>query len=154
MNAPDWYDAWCEEAFAAFTAKQKQVAETYRLDDWVRYEYDAAAGVITFTDGVRPRVTAEIQVLGTTGEIEWLWSWANGELPTSAVEGAQRVKAFGAENGVEELTTERLRSDDLVDLGWMLAAIATRILDTEGAYRAPTSTGAVYLALRSLKFVS
>ncbi|MBU1377334.1 MAG: hypothetical protein KKE02_13200 [Alphaproteobacteria bacterium] len=154
MIAPDWYDAWCEEAFAVFTAKQQQIAETYRLDSWVRYDYDAAAGVITFTDGMKPRVTAEIQVLGTTGESEFLWSWANAELPATAVEGAARVKAFGAESGIEELTTERLKGDDLTGLGWMLAAIATRVLDAEGAYRAPTATGAVFLVLRSLKFVS
>jgi hypothetical protein len=154
MEAPDWYDGWCEDAFATFTAKQKQVAETYRLDSWLRYDYDAAAGTITFTDGVRPRVVADIQVLGTTGESEFLWSWANAELPASAVEGAAQVKAFGVENGIEELTTERLRSDDLTALGWMLAAIAVRILEAQGAYRAPTATGAVYLALTSLKFVS
>jgi hypothetical protein len=154
MKAPDWYDAWCEEAFAAFTAKQKQIAETYRLDAWVRYEYDAAAGTIAFTDGVSPRVVADIQVLGTTGESEFLWSWANAELPASAVEGAAQVKTFGVENGIEELTTERLRSDDLTALGWMLAAISTRVLEPDGAYRAPTETGAVFLVLRSLKFVS
>lgn len=154
MQAPDWYDAWCDEAFAAFTAKQKQVAETYRLDTWLHYDYDAAAGVLTFSDALGPKVVAEIEVLGTTGESEWLWAWANTELPAAAVEGASGVRAFGVESGVEELITERLRSDDLAGLGWMLAAIAARVLEAEGAYRAPTSTGAVYLVLRSLKFVS
>ena len=60
-----------------------------------------------------------------------------------------------AEHGVEELTTDYLESDDLPGLGWMLAAIAARVLDAEGAYRAPTPDGGtVYLVLRSLKFVS
>src|SRR4051812_39579314 len=43
MKSPDWYDAWCEEAFDAFTAKQKRLSEAYGLASWERYDYDAAA---------------------------------------------------------------------------------------------------------------
>ena len=111
MNAPEWYDAWCEDAFATFTGKQKLLTETYRLSSWDRYDYDAAAGTLTFSDA-------------------------------------------GVEHGIEELTTEFLASDDLDGMGWMLAAIAARILDAEGAYRAPSGTGGLYLVLQSIKFVS
>jgi hypothetical protein len=36
----------------------------------------------------------------------------------------------------------------------VLAAISTRVLDAEGAYSAPTASGAVYLLIRSIKSVS
>lgn len=153
MDAPDWYEAWCEEAFDAFTAKQKQLTETYRLDAWDRYDYDANAGLLTFSDERGPRVVAEMQVLGST-ESEWLWGWANTDWPAKSVEALKAVQEFGAANGIEELTTEVLRSDDLVGMGWMLAAIAVRILDAEGAYRVPTAEGGLYLILRSIKSVS
>jgi hypothetical protein len=155
MRAPDWYDDWCEEAFAAFQAKQQRLMETYRLDSWERYDYDANARTLTFSNAGKPAVVADILVLGTTGEVDWLWSWANPSWPILSVSPLRPVYQFGDENGIEELTTDTLESDDLDGLGWMLAAIAARILDAEGAYRAPSPEGgAVFLILRSLKFVS
>ena len=155
MKAPDWYDAWCEEAFEAFRLKQKQLLATYRLDSWERYDYDAAARTLIFSDGGQPRVVADMQVLGTISGDDWLWGWANANWPMPSVEGLKPVHDFGVANGIEELTTEFLTSDDLDGLGWMLAAIAARVLDAEGAYRAPRPEGgAIYLILRSLKFVS
>jgi formylglycine-generating enzyme required for sulfatase activity len=153
MQAPDWYDAWCEEAFDAFRGKQQRLMDTYRLSSWERYDYDASAGTLTFSEGGRPRVIADMLVLGTIAN-DWLWGWANENWPAQSTDGLKPVRDFGAQHGVEELTTEYLESDDLEGLGWMLAAIAARILDAEGAYRAPTENGAVYLVLRSLKFVS
>lgn len=155
MQAPDWYDAWCEDAFETFRGKQERLLETYRLDSWERYDYDANAATLTFSDGGQPRVIADMQVLGSIGDDDWVWGWANANWPTLSVEGLKPLHAFGVVNGIEELTTEFLTSDDLQGLGWMLAAIATRVLDAEGAYRAPTPEGgAVYLLLRSLEFVS
>ena len=154
MQAPDWYEAWCDEAFDAFMAKQKQASETYRLGGWARYDYDTDAGVLTFSDDSGPRVIDDIQVLGTTAPSDWLWGWANAIWPPASVADAARVRDFGAEHGIEELTTESLVSDDLDALGWMLAAIATRVLDAEGAYRAPTQNGGLYLIMRTLRSVS
>ncbi len=154
MRAPDWYDAWCEEAFETFRAKQQRLSETYDLASWQRYDYDANAGTLTFSDQEGPRVLADIQVIGTVGERDWLWGWANENWPALSTEGLQALRAFGDEHGIEELTTEYLESDDLAGLGWMLAAIAARVLNAEGAYRAPSGTGAVYLLIRSIKSVS
>ena len=154
MQTPDWYDAWCEEAFATFTAKQQRMEEAYRLGAWTRYDYDAAACTLTFSDEQRARVVADMQVVGSIGPHDWLWGWANEAVPPAGTADIRRVHDFGAENGIEELTTELISSDDLPGLGWMFAAIATRVLDAEGAYRAPTADGAVYLLIRSLKFVS
>jgi len=154
MQAPNWYDAWCEEAFAAFTAKQRHVAETFRLETWERYDYDANEGVLTFSDGHGPRVVCDIQVLGATADGEWRWGWAAIQWRQAMLQDVERVRAFGVENGVEELTTPQLRSDDLDGLGWMLAAIAARVVEAQGAYRVPAGAGGLYLILRSLKFVS
>lgn len=154
MKAPDWYDAWCEEAFADFTAKQNRNAEAYRLESWLRYDYDLNAGTLTFSDAQGPRVVADIQVVGTTAQTDWLWGWSNAAWPVSSIEAMRRVRDFGAENGIEELTTEILKGDDLVGVGWMLTAISTRVLGAEGGYRAPTANGALFLLMQSLKFVS
>jgi hypothetical protein len=154
MDAPDWYDDWCDEAFAAFQAKQQKITDAYRLEDWVRYDYDAHACTLTFSDANGPRVVADIQVVGSIGDDDWMWGWANDNWPAQSTDVMHRVRDFGVQNGIEELTSDFLVSDDLPGLGWMLAAIATRVLDAEGAYRAPGDPGAVYLLIRSLKFVS
>jgi hypothetical protein len=154
MKAPAWYDAWCEEAFAAFTAKQQQLSETYRLESWERYDYDTRAGTLTFSDAAGPRVLADIQVVGSIDDEDWFWGWANEVWPAPSVDGIRALQAFGAEHGVEELTTEYLESDDLDGLGWMLTAIAARVLEAEGGYRAPVQGGQVYFLIRSIKFVS
>jgi hypothetical protein len=154
MQAPEWYDAWCKEAFETFRIKQNALTETYRLASRERYDYDTAAGTLTFSDQGRPKVLADIQVIGTIGAEDWLWGWANANWPAVSTDGMRAVRDFGAQNGIEELTTEHLESDDLPGLGWMLAAIAARVLDAEGAYRAPSGDGAVYLLIRSIKSVS
>ncbi|PZQ63594.1 MAG: hypothetical protein DI570_08335 [Phenylobacterium zucineum] len=154
MNAPDWYDAWCDEAFDAFMAKQKKLTETYRLGEWQRYDYDANACTLTFSDEKGPRVVAEIQVVGTIGDEDWMWGWANENWPAQSTDVMRQVHDFGATNGIEELTSTFLASDDLPGLGWMLSAISARVLEAEGAYSAPTQPGAVYLLIRSIKSVS
>jgi hypothetical protein len=154
MRAPDWYDAWCEEAFAAFQAKQKAMTETFRLGDWERYDYDANRGMLIFSQAGRPQVAAEIQVLGTTAADEWVWGWAHPQWPLQSIAAAMQVRDFGTANGIEELTTDLLKSDDLDGLGWMLCAIAARILDAPGAYRVPSEAGGLFLLIRSLKSVS
>jgi hypothetical protein len=154
MKAPDWYDAWCEEAFDAFMTKQKQLNDAHRLGEWQRYDYDAAACTLTFSDERGPRLVADIQVVGTISDSDWMWGWANESWPEQSTHDMRRVRDFGAENGVEELTSEFLDSDDLPGLGWMLSAIAARVLGAEGAYSAPTQPGAVYLLIRSIKSVS
>ncbi|MBI1196449.1 MAG: hypothetical protein GC203_01145 [Phenylobacterium sp.] len=154
MKAPDWYDAWCEEAFADFSAKQNRNAEAFRLESWLRYDYDTQARTLTFSDEQGPRVVADIQVVGRTGAVGWLWGWGDPAWPPASVEAMGRVRDFGAENGVEELTTDFLKSDDLEGAGWMLTAIAARILEAEGGYRAQSANGAVYFLLQSIKFVS
>ncbi|MCR5878911.1 DUF6882 domain-containing protein [Phenylobacterium sp. J367] len=152
MKAPDWYEAWCEDAFAAFTAKQTAITEAFRLNDWERYDYEADRGYLVFSDAGGARVVAEIQVLGTTGDDGWTWAWAQPEWPLQSVGAAETVRAFGEQNGIEELNTERLTTtDDLDGVGWMLAAIATRIVGAEGAYRTPQG---LFLLITSLRFVS
>jgi hypothetical protein len=154
MKAPAWYDAWCEEAFAAFTAKQKQLAETFQLESWQRYDYDTRAGTLTFSDANGPRILADIQVVGSIDDDDWRWGWSNEVWPPASTNGMQALRAFGAEHEIEELTTEYLESDDLDGLGWMLVAIAARVLEAEGGYRAPVQAGHIYFLIRSIKFVS
>ena len=66
-----------------------------------------------------------------------------------------RVRQFGIENGIEELTSEYLEDDDLNNLGWQMTAVAARVLDAVGAYRPPRDNGGgLFIICRSIEFVS
>ena len=154
METPDWFETWAHEALHDLIAKQDRLKAEFRLSDWPRYDYDLAAGTLVFSDEAGPKVQAEIQVVGTTGAKDWLWGWANDSLPSDRVEDVRRVKAFGVEHEIEELRSDYVEDDDLNQLGWDLTAIAVRLLDVPGAYRAPSEAGALFLAIRSIGYLS
>ena len=154
MKAPEWYAAWREEAFRDLKAKQDQLSEVYQLGTWPRYDYDLQAATLTFSNGGDRKVVADMQAVGTTGTHDWLWSWGNSHLPITASEALTQVRAFGAENKIEELTSASVKNRDLEALGWSLTAVSVRVLGGVGAYRAPSKAGSLFLILRSLQVVN
>jgi hypothetical protein len=152
---PAWYREWRTEAFDELLAKQDRLEADFQLGGWSRYDYDLDAETLTFSDGAAPRVVAEIQAAGTTAERDWLWAWANASLPAPATEAVRQVKAFGQEHGVKELTSSSVSAKAPNELGWALTAVAARLTDADGVYRAPSrSGGALFLLIRSIRFVS
>jgi len=141
MDAPLWYDQWFEDAFDQLRAKQAALGEAFGVGRWPHYDYDLAAGTLTFSDKGAPKVRAEVQVVGTTGSDDWLWSWANPHLPQGCSEAVAAVRAFGEEHAIGELTQALQESENLDGLGWGHTAVAVRLLDAPGAYRAPRDAG-------------
>lgn len=156
MAEPDWYADWREEALDDLVTKQDRNLETYGMGKWERFDYDLDALTLTFSEAGVAKLVADIQVVGTTSPEEWLWGWANDYLPEPSRRDVELVKAFGEDNGVEELTWELLGADaeDLNALGWSLTAVAARICDAEGAYRAPRDGGALFMICRNFRYVS
>ena len=98
-------------------------------------DYDVLEGTLTFSkDGV-PKVVAEIQIVGTTSfkSSNWLWAWANSDWPRERVTDSERVRAFGAEHGICELTHDYVEDSDLNALGWALTAAMVRVTGAFGA---------------------
>ncbi|MDO8801445.1 MAG: hypothetical protein Q7J39_14005 [Phenylobacterium sp.] len=136
-------------------AKQDALKASHRIGSWPRWDYDVDAGTLTFSEDGAPKVVADIQVVGSTGPRDWMWGWANEHWPRSVVEDMEKVRAFGSENRIEQLTTEFLTDDDLNSLGWEMTAVAVRVLDAVGAYRPPRDGGGgLFLIYKSIRFVS
>ena len=154
LKAPAWYADWRHDAVHELMAKQDRNRETYGTDAWPRFDYDLEARTLTFSDPSGPKVCADIQVVGTTGSKDWLWGWANDHWPSDSVIDVARVRSFGEENGVEELTSAYLEDEDLNALGWELTAVTARIVGAVGAYRPPGKTGALFLVYRSIRHLS
>lgn len=94
-----------------------------------------------FSQAGTPKVVAEIQAVGTTSECSqtWLWGWANESLISAATKQMSRVRQFGIDNGIRQLSEASLPNDE--HLGWELTAVSVALLNGKGAYRCPRNDG-------------
>jgi hypothetical protein len=150
MNSADEYEAWRREAYQQLIDLNEKVNATYGVTAWERFEYDLGAGTLTFSHKGKPRVRADIQLVGAVDR-NWLWGWANaGWWPESVLEDSRKVRAFGQQFGIEELTAPRLEAPDYDELGWTMAAVAARVTGALGAYRPVDGPRSMFLLYRSL----
>ena len=147
------YPKALREAVHALTDLNEVVNAKFGIMAWERFDYDLAARTLTFSHKGRPRVVAEIQLVGATDH-GFLWSWANASLwPAGCFEDALKTKAWGEANGVTDLTTPRLNGDP-TNLGWGMTAMAAKITGAVGAYRPMDGDRSLFLLYRSIAFVS
>ncbi len=105
---------------------------------------DLAAGTITFHFDDRS-ITGPVHVLGSFAESSssWLWGWANQALPENVTSASRLVQQRGGEAGLQALAVPKLELAEAIAYG--LAALSVDVAGLAGLYRAPTSTGFVYL---------
>ncbi|SFO75847.1 hypothetical protein SAMN03159463_02835 [Mesorhizobium sp. NFR06] len=154
---PDWYAAWCEEAFEQLRTKNKRLQDDFRLGSWSRYDYDLKAGKLLFSEEGVVKVVSEIQIAGSTSTKagNWLWAWANSKWPPEFTIDAQSARSFGEKHGIEELTQDYVKDDDLNALGWELTSVVTRICNACGADRSPPDDGVgLYLIFKTISWAS
>ncbi|MBZ9677782.1 DUF6882 domain-containing protein [Mesorhizobium sp. ES1-1] len=100
------------------------------------------------------KVIAEIQIAGTASARagNWLWAWANSDLPDRLISDAKQVRSFGEMNSIDELAQSYVTDEDdqLESLGWELSAVMSRICGGLRIYRCPDSHGGLYLMFKSI----
>lgn len=154
MKSADDYEGWRREAYQQLVDLNETANATYGIMAWERYDYDLSTGELVFTHKGKPRVKADIQLIGVVDQA-WQWSWANtGWWPASVLEDAHKVKAFGEQFGIAELTNARLQSANMDDLGWSLAAVAARVTGAKGVYRPVDGPRSMFFVYRSLTLLS
>ena len=81
---------------------------------------------IVFREGDEVRLRARIQVVGTLGRGEWLWSWANPSIPDNVSEAARSARTLGRREGFKSLTTARFpcSEEEAEALGAVTAALS------------------------------
>lgn len=86
-----------------------------------------------------------VQLLGNeveTGEGAWVWAWAHRELPDVVLTAAHRLRDYGENKGIAELTEPELPLTDLD--GHSLATVASGLCRADAYYRGPYDGGAVF----------
>jgi hypothetical protein len=146
------FAAYRHEAVHQLMELNEGCEKTHRISSWPRWDYNFDAGTLTFSENGVPKVIATIQVIGSTSISggTWMWAWANESLPATVTEAVRRVRAFGQEENLAQLTQECLPDDE--NLGWGMSAVAAKILRSKGAYRCPGDNGFVYVVYSSLRF--
>ncbi|RUU53370.1 DUF6882 domain-containing protein, partial [Mesorhizobium sp. M2C.T.Ca.TU.002.02.1.1] len=114
---------------------------------------------LSFSDQAGVKIVSEIQIAGSTSAKagNWLWAWANSNLPGNLLGGAKLVRAFGEEKGIDNLARAYVddTGGDLEALGWELTAAMVRVCNALGAYRSPRGEGgALYLVFKSVRWAN
>jgi hypothetical protein len=133
-------------------AKNDACNQQFDIGKWPRWDYNADDSTLTFSQDGKPRVVADVLIIGTTKEDRWQWTWANGDVPADRRALADPLRVFGEKNTWAKLTTAFLDSDEYI--GWEMTAIAVHVLDAKGSYRFPTEEGYAYLVYREIKWIS
>lgn len=135
------FEALIRSAQQELTKLNKECAEQHGLGTFERWDYRADDGTITFSNGGRPVVVAQVQVVGTTSARSnmWLWARANDSIPSSLQAASLVVREFGASESLSPLTEAELADDEF--LGWEMAAITVKLAGGVGAYRTPRAGG-------------
>lgn len=148
--------AWINAVVAAHHAlvdKQRVLEADYGLSRYERWDYDQAAGTLTFSDGSVACVVADIEFIGSvsTSGGTWLWAWANFHNEPAVVGRIDAVRDWGDAQGFLHLTVPLWRGD--ATDGWELSGVAAEVLGAHGVYRVPTEHGFLYMALMGLQNV-
>ena len=137
----------------AYTTKRQEVLRSeLDLASMPHAHLNESTGQLVFSDSsATPRVLATVQIVGSV-DVEnrtWLWAWANPDVDAHLCADIHEVRMLGDAQRIEQLTTP-FWDGDAVD-GWEMTSISAYVLQAEGAYRAASSRGFVYMVMRSVE---
>ena len=117
-----------------------------KLSEWIQQFEQHVVNVREGTIAFDSRVTLPIHMIGTVSYSSgaWVWAWANEEssFSDSIVVESLKVKAYGEQHGISELTTPRYSLNDFN--GHVLGLFAAGICDNRVYIPAPNNDLEVY----------
>jgi hypothetical protein len=96
-------------------------------------------------------VIADMAIVGTLSSSSgtWLWSWDDDSIEPQARQRIDEIRTFGEQHGFSKLTSAKWPGDG--HDAWEMTAIASYLLKSEGAYRAPGDV-ATFMILRNVRW--
>ena len=132
--------------------KQKELVESFELDNYSRIEYEQETATMTFSEeGIKQKVIAHFQIIGTYSDASktWMWAWDNPYLLDNTTQDSLKLKEFGERNNLQKLTNpkwEATRQD-----AWEMTALAAQILHARGVQIIPSDEISAYVVLTTVK---
>jgi hypothetical protein len=114
--------------------QQEIITKKYGINDYLQMDFEQETGEMVFTLKGGKKVIMSFHVVGSISDRSntWMWSWDNPYMLENVTEEMLKVKAFGADNGIEKLTSPKWQGSD--DDGWEMTAIAAWVLKSKGAF--------------------
>ena len=148
------YKEFKHECVHARIDKNDRNIEEFRIGSYDTWAYDQESGVFTFSNVGEPLARAIFLISGSIASTSgtWLWSWANPHMESKLVEPVLKVREFGDQNGILELSEQKFEAD--IEDGWELTAVVVEILGLKGAYKCPHENGAMFVMFTGIYFNS
>lgn len=138
-----------EKAFSELKARNEVADQVFNLrqSSWA---LDQTSCAIRFQNPNGTVASAPFQTIGTLNQNDgtWLWAWDNPSIVDAIRQHALAVRAYGEEHGHELLTQRKFPCDE--ELAWRLTALAAKLGNAQGAYRAPAGPTLLFLTFGKL----
>lgn len=131
--------AFIAQSMAGMQAATTAHCATWHLDEAEQWSVDMDSGLIVFQLPGGVVASAPVQIVGTSNSEDgsFLWGWDHPSVPAELAEHAQLALAFGRAHGLHAYTTRKVDCDD--SQAWEFAAVAMRLGEASGTYRAQAS---------------
>ncbi len=149
MVEPTGFAKLIAQSMEELRLKTRLHDETWHLGD-ADWSVDQDQGQIVF-DHQGITATAPVQIVGTFSNEDstWLWGWDHPAVVPALQQHARRVREYGEEHGISQLTTRKLACSE--DEAWEFAALACKLCGAQGAYRGPAGTALVFMTFGDVK---
>jgi hypothetical protein len=151
----DEFEAFVEEVVDELKHKQDALTAARGLGKHAAFWFDQPSGTLEFRDEEgTPRLSARVIPVGSHSPRTntWIWAWSNENILPELRSRAEPLKELSAKTGMTTFSEPRLNVTE--EMPWELAAFAVQHLGAVGAYRAPSKTGDLYLAIMDLQEVA
>jgi len=145
------------EAFLSGALEGLRLATAAHSNAWgfdrvKHWNLDQDTGILQFTLEGGLAAFAQAQIVGTydADAGTFMWGWEHPSVDPALQQDASLVRTFGERHGFAELTTRVVACDQ--DRAWGYTAMAMRLAQAGGAYRAPASeTTFVFLTFTKIQ---
>ena len=132
-------DLFIKQSLAGLQQVTQAHSQTWGLGSEENWGVDQDTGIIRFNFKDGKIATAPAQIIGTYYNGTFMWGWDHPSVQPGLDEAAKKLKAWGTENKQEQLLTQKVAISE--DEAWAYTALAMRLSDGNGAYRANAGGG-------------
>ncbi len=154
MPEPQDYLELLEASVAELQLKTEAHRGGWGLGEFDRWDMDMGQGDLVFSNRDGFTATCPAQVIGSLDGVggTWMWAWANPSIPSPLKADSLKVKEYGEAHGIDQLTTPDFPADEMD--AWRLTALAVKLCESQGAYRGPAGSTAVFMTFSQVMLSS
>jgi hypothetical protein len=146
------FDELLAESFACLQSAIDSCNAEWDIQSYQQWDLYQDERVLVFSEGPRPDIECEVQVVGTWLESKklWRWAWDNDSIDEPLKNELTQVREFGEAQGVPALSAAAWEADDQ-QAAWAMTAIAAKLLGGISAYRGPAGELYVFMVIKSIR---